>query len=95
MNIINVQFADAPTDVLVWLVDHGPTTRANLVREVPPVDATNPSVTVSNALRLLLDCGLIAVPPLVNGEGRWFATPAGIDAVREAHAALATTEARS
>lgn len=84
MSVIHVRFADAPTDVLVWLVDHGPTTREDLVRLVPPPDATQPSVIVSSALRLLFDCGLVDVEPCTVGSNPWRATDAGRQAVSDA-----------
>lgn len=68
---IEVTLADAPTDVLVYLVDHGPTYLEDLVRAVVPVDADTPNATVARACTLLREIGYMtdATVPTASVEG--------------------------
>lgn len=76
---ITVQLADAPTDVLVYLVDHGPGTIRDIAHAVAPPDHPMPGTVTKSALGLLLrfDC-------VQSDAGVWSATDAGREAVRAA-----------
>lgn len=83
MSTLKVRLADAPTDVLVHLVDHGPATVADLAA-LAPDGCVEPRATISYAVDLLRRMGLI------RGGGatyQWAATDEGVKAVRDARAA--------
>lgn len=86
MSTLKVRLADAPTDVLVHLVDHGPATLADVAEALssnwaPDVDGLR---NISYALDLLRRMGLVAS---LRGHYQWTATREGIKAVRDARAA--------
>ncbi|MGN6609964.1 MAG: hypothetical protein ACTHMS_23510 [Jatrophihabitans sp.] len=85
MSTINVRLADCPTDVLVYLVDHGPATFDAVVAAVAPADAVAPRGKVSSALSLLVDMGCVR-PDRQRGRAQgmprlWRATPDGCSMV--------------
>ena len=82
---IKVTLADAPTDVLVYLVDHSATV-PEIARAVAPRDADSPLASVANALRLLREIGYAQLGP----ELVWTVTDAGRAAVDAARRRAAT-----
>lgn len=77
MNEIHVRLADAPTDVLVQLVDHGPCKLTDLISALAPkAEAPGDAPAIVNrALMLLLELG--AVHLVKRGSNLWDATSAG------------------
>ncbi len=75
--------ADAPTDVLVYLVDNGSQSFEVLTANVPPTGADDGFVSVGRALRLLTELGLATLT-----NQAWRATAAGIEAVARARVDL-------
>lgn len=63
MKRLTVTLADAPRDVLIYLVDHGPATFAAIAESVPPSGADNPRQSVALALGLLRDMGCVSPLP--------------------------------
>lgn len=80
---LRVTFSDACSDVLVWLAAQPLDTMwtvGGIADAVAPVDASDSRHTTANAMRTLLDCGLIE-PRSVDGMVMWRATDAGRQAV--------------
>jgi hypothetical protein len=59
MTTLKVHLADAPTDVLVHLVDYGPCSEADVRQAVAPVGAVGAGVTVGHAIALLQEMGWV------------------------------------
>lgn len=79
METIRVTLADAPTDVLIYLVDTGPRTAGEIVGHFEAIHDCDVHLTVVNALALLED----AEYACYNGH-TWAACTAGIEAVERA-----------
>jgi hypothetical protein len=86
---LRVVLADAPTDVLVHLVDHGPCSRGEVERAVAPAGVAGTVATVAAALSLLTEMGWaeVTVPVERPGPYLWSATAEGREAVARARAA--------
>jgi len=80
VSTIKVSLADAPTDVLVYLVDNGPATISVIAAAVAPPEAVSPASIVSYAIDLLRRIGYVKG----NDRYEWAATVDGINAVAEA-----------
>ena len=87
MSALKVTLADAPTDVLVHLVDVGTANVTELAAALAPDDTIDPRATVSYALDLLRRIGYVRA---VGGAAwhQWQATEAGRAAVAAAREAL-------
>jgi len=86
MTTITVRLADVPRDVLVDLVDHGPSTALEIAERCAPPDTTVRQV--QDALRLLAEmrwAALLADPASTGWA--WRATDEGTAAVAAARAA--------
>lgn len=82
---LRVTLADAPTDVLVYLVDHGQCDFRTLVNAVAPIEAIEggyASEKVADALSLLIDMRWVTYVP----SQSYRATSAGSAAVANARA---------
>lgn len=80
--IVTVRLAEAPTDVLVWLVDRAyqPYRVADVAKAVAPADADAPLSSTRAALELLDTAGYVVK---VN-DSLWAASAEGVIAVRQA-----------
>lgn len=87
MSTLHVALADAPTDVLVHLVDDGPATISGLATALAPPDTASPVAVVSYAIDLLRRLGYVKGHS--DGGYKWAATVAGVDAVADARVAAA------
>lgn len=84
MTTIKVSLADAPTDVLVWLVGRGyePAKMSVITEAVAPHGVERRWQTTRNAVGLLCEIGYAVKV----GHDLWAATPEGHVAVHEATA---------
>jgi hypothetical protein len=82
---LRLTLGDAPTDVLVYLVDHGPASAKELLNAVVPPDVDEPGLTLARAVGLLVELGYVGAPPVE----QWAATVAGVAAVRQARSSSA------
>lgn len=80
MGEIRVCLADAPTDVLVYLVDHGSATMAEITKAVAPPDTDYPGASVASALDLLHKIEYV----IYDSRDGWAPSLAGVAAVRAA-----------
>ena len=83
---LTVILADAPRDVLVFLVDHGPASTGEIVAAVAPADAVTPDSTVRNACSLLVTAQWAGLT-----DNGWHATEAGHAAVLGARLAAVSS----
>lgn len=90
---LRVRLADAPTDVLVWLVDRPPHlwwSVGQIAAATAPDDADNAQASVADALSMLRTMGMV----VQNRETRaWAATTEGQEAVEKARATPVTCDA--
>lgn len=89
MSALKVSLADAPTDVLVHLVDNGPASIAELAAALAPPETITPARTVSYAIDLLRRIGYVRG---YDTAYRWAATDQGIKAIDAARADVADSK---
>jgi hypothetical protein len=86
MTKIYVRLADAPTDVLVELVDSGPGTVDDLYRAIAPASSHNARETIRNAAHLLVEMGWASSHSFGGNPTKFAATDDGREAVAKARA---------